>query len=207
MIRHLPPHSPSWTPRGKHTSTYLQERRDKKINDCTLNYITTYRASAPLCFLWRRRNTTSYLHNVRSSLLRFRHRGLISSFITDNNTKSKKPRFRRLYRRQRLSLVLFIHCMCIYQDPMKRLSLCYITKDKVSLKGAYNLESAPAFNQGAIKTRYKCLFVKWRVMTARSKLLGTKGREQKPEWMTSGIAGSIMLHILLPFCPTKRGES
>ena len=99
-----------------------------------------------------------------------------------------------------MSLVLFICCMHIYQDSMKRLSLCYITEDKVSLKGAYNLESAPEFDQDAIKTRYKCLFVKCRVMTAQCKLLGTKGREQKPEWMTSGIAGSIMLHAPAGSC-------
>lgn len=34
-------------PSRQNTSTYLQERRDKKINDCTLNYITAYQASAP----------------------------------------------------------------------------------------------------------------------------------------------------------------
>lgn len=46
MIPHLPPHSPS-DPSRQNTSTYLQKRRDKKINDRTLNYITTYWASAP----------------------------------------------------------------------------------------------------------------------------------------------------------------
>lgn len=46
MILHLPPHRPS-DPSRQNTSTYLQERRDKKINDYTLNYITTYQASAP----------------------------------------------------------------------------------------------------------------------------------------------------------------
>lgn len=46
MILHLPPHRPS-DPWRQNTSTYLQEKRDKKINDCKLNNITTYKASVP----------------------------------------------------------------------------------------------------------------------------------------------------------------
>lgn len=88
MIPHLPPHSPS-DPSRQNTSTYLQERRDRKINDCTLNYITTYQVSAPFVCSGRRQNTTLYLHNVCSSLFRFTLLGLISCFIIITNQTAK----------------------------------------------------------------------------------------------------------------------
>lgn len=46
MILHLPPHSPV-DPSRQNSSTYLQERRDKKINDYALNYVTWYQGNAP----------------------------------------------------------------------------------------------------------------------------------------------------------------
>lgn len=88
---------------------------------------------------------------------------------------------------------------------MKRLHRRFTTKDNDPLEGAYNLERALGFNQDAVKNRYERLFVKYGVMTIPSTRWEEKAGN-KAEETTSGMAGFIMLHILLPVCPAKRGE-
>lgn len=78
-------------PLAANTSTYLQERRDKKINECTLNYITTYHTSAHLVFSGGvcTQQHLLYLHNALGSLFRSLLWDLIRYFVTKAHTNAQ----------------------------------------------------------------------------------------------------------------------
>lgn len=171
MIPHLPPRSPS-DPSRQNTSTYLRERRDKKINDCTLNYIATYQASVPFVSSGGDRtplyiSTTSAAAYWEAASLQYKTKKKCS--LECNMAYSGRA--------SSFSSAMS-DSMRIYQALIKRLCLRYTTKDKDLLKGAYNLESALECNQDAVKpeTNVYLSNVEWwqsRVCTG-SRKQGTK---------------------------------
>lgn len=118
MILHLPPHSPS-DPSRQNTSTYLQEKRDKKINERTLNYFTTYTASAAFVSSEGGRTARCMHHLTKMYTLHKLKRCFSTHIIQTINTSLTKE---LVLFRPRTNLLSFMH---LSSGNEKALSLLY----------------------------------------------------------------------------------
>lgn len=140
-------------PSRQNTSTYLQERRDKKINDCTLNYIPTYQASAPFVSSGGD-GTPLYRHNVCKSLLRFPIRSLISYLFT------------KIIFRIEVGILRLESESHLYPPDLQYVHLSSPNKRALPLLYYKGQASAERLLQSRChKTRYEWLFIKCRMMT------------------------------------------